>query len=202
MKKSQVVKSGYSKIALKYHKQRGRYPNKKLLSKFLKRIPKGAEILDLGSGAGVPVSKFLSDNGYSVTGVDFADGMLKLARKNVPNARFIKMDITNLKFKVNSFDAAVSFYAIIHVPREMHSKIYKRLHKILRPQATMLLNASGTSTWEEYSKDYMGIPMFWSFYHPKKTLRIIIREGFKIIWSDILKLGGETQFWVLAKNQK
>ncbi|MBI2655645.1 class I SAM-dependent methyltransferase [Candidatus Woesearchaeota archaeon] len=202
MEKSRIVKSGYSKIALKYHRQRGKYPNIKLISRFIRHIPKASRILDLGCGAGVPISKFLVGNGYQVTGVDFADGMLKLARKNVPGAKFMKMDITNLKFKPNSFDGAVSFYAIIHVPRKKHPKIYKRLHKILRPHAIMLLNASGTNTWEEYTDDYMGVPMFWSFYNPKKTLRIIRNEGFKILWGDVLKLGGEKQFWVLAENKK
>jgi len=199
---SKIVRSGYSKIALKYHKQRERYPNSNLISKFTRLVPKDSRILDLGCGAGVPISKFLAGNGYKVTSVDFADGMLKLARKNVPKARFIKMDITNLKFKPDSFDGAVSFYAIIHIPRRKHSKIYKRLHKILRPQAIMLLNASGTDTWEEYTENYMGVPMFWSFYNPKKTLSIIRNEGFKILWSDVLKLGGEKQFWVLAENKK
>ena len=203
-KRSHVVRNSYSEIALKYHKQRGKYPNKRLISKFLRLVPKNSEILDLGCGAGVPISKFLSDKGYKVTGIDFADGMLNLARKNVPKAKFIKMDMTNLKFNPNSFDGAVSFYAIIHVPREKHSRIYKMLHKILRPQAIMLLNAGGggTDNWEEYSQNYMGVPMFWSFYNPKKTLGIIRGEGFRILWSNVLKLGGENQFWVLAENKK
>lgn len=194
--------SSYSRIALKYHKQRGKYPNIKLISKFTRRIPKASKILDLGCGAGVPVSKFLANKGYKIIGVDFADGMLKLARKNVPKAKFIKMDITDLKFKSNSFDGAVSFYAIIHVPREKHPKIYKRLHKILKPKAIMLLNASGSDTWEEFTDNCMGVPMFWSFYNPKKTLSIIRNERFKILWSDVLKLGGEKQFWALAENKK
>jgi len=200
--KAETVRKGYQKIALMYHKQRGKYPNKELLLKFTRYLPRNSRVLDLGCGAGVPVSKFLSDKGYAVTGIDFANSMLKLARKNVPKARFIQMDMTNMKLKPNSFDGAVSFYAIIHVPREKHSKIYKKLHKILRSQAIMLLNASGTGTWEEYSENYMGVPMFWSFYNPKKTLEIIRNEGFKILWSDVLKLGGEKQFWVLAKNKK
>lgn len=66
----------------------------------------------------------------------------------------------------------------------------------------MILNASGTKTWEETSKDYLGVPMFWSFYNPKMTLKLINNAGFEVIWSKILKIGGEKQFWVLAKNKK
>lgn len=200
--KSKIVKEGYTKIAGKYHKQRSLYPNKYLLLKFMKHLPKNSRVLDLGCGAGVPISKFLIDNGHKVTGIDFAQGMLRLARKNVPKARFLRMDITKLKFNQNSFDCAVSFYAIIHVPREKHSKIYKNLHKILKNNAVILVNAGGNKEWEEIANDYIGVPMFWSFYSPKRTLGIIKNAGFDVIWNKILKLGGETQFWVMARNQK
>lgn len=200
--KSQIVKEGYTEIAEKYNKQRSIYPNKALLLRFTKYLPKNSRVLDLGCGAGVPISQFLVDNGHKVTGIDFSDGMLRLARKNIPRAKFLRMDMTKLKLKKNSFDGAVSFYAIIHVPREKHSRIYKSLHKILRDNAVILVNAGGHKRWEEIAEDYMGVPMFWSFYSPKRTLGIIKNAGFNIIWNKILKLGGETQFWVMAKNQK
>ncbi len=201
-KNSEIVRKGYNKIAGKYSKQRKRYQSKTLLLKFLKYIKKNSKVLDLGCGAGIPVSKFLADDGCKVVGIDFSDGMLNLARKNVPAARFVKKDITKIKFKEDYFDGAVSFYAIIHIPREYHLKIYRNLHKMLKPGGVLFANASGTSTWEETAEDYMGVPMFWSFYHPKITLKLIRKAGFQVIWSKILRIGHETQFWVLAKNKK
>ena len=185
--KAEIVKKGYTKIAEKYHKQRHLYHNKSLLLKFIKYLPKNSRVLDLGCGAGVPISKFLSDKEYRVTGIDFADGMLRLARKNVLKAKFLKMDMTKMNFKPNSFDGAVSFYAIIHIPREKHSRIYKRLNKILKNSAVMLVNAGGHKEWEEFVEDYMGTQMFWSFYSPKKTLSMIEDAGFKIIWNKIME---------------
>jgi len=201
-KKSKIVQDGYNKIASQYSNQRHLYPNKSLLLRFMKHVPENSKILDLGCGSGIAISKFLSNNGFNVTGIDFSDAMLKLARKNVPRAKFIRMDMTKMEFKENSFDGAVSFYAIIHVPRQKHSGIYKRLHRILRHNAVMLVNAGGHKQWEQIADDYMGVPMFWSFYSPKKTLDIIKSAGFSILWSKNLKLGGETQFWVLARNNK
>ena len=199
---SEIVRKSYNKIAEKYSKQRKIYQSKPLLLKFLKYTPKNPTVIDLGCGAGVPVSKFLVENGCKVNGIDFSNGMLKLARKNVPNAKFIKIDIIKMKFKENSFDGAVSFYAIIHIPRKYHSKIYTKLHKILKPNGILLANVSGTCTWQQTSKDYLGVPMFWSFYHPKITLKIIKNAGFEVLWSKVLKIGNEKQFWVLAKNKK
>lgn len=202
--KSKFVREGYNKIAEEYHKQRDKYKNSLLLAKFQKNLPEGSRIIDLGCGAGVPVAKFLAGKGQRVVGIDFAEGMLRLARKNVPKAKFMRMDMTRMKFKPNSFDGAVSFYAIIHVPREKHAGIYRKLHQIVKPGGIILVNAGGSDRngWEAYKKDYMGVPMFWSYYCPEKTRRIIEKSGFEIIWGRVLELGGEKQFWVLAKNKK
>ncbi len=201
-KESKIVSSGYTKIAEKYQKQRNLYDNKSLLLKFTKLMPKNSRVIDLGCGAAIPVTRFLSDKGFKMTGMDFSEGMLKLARRNVPNARFIKMDIAGMKLKPNSFDGAVSFYAIIHVQRKSHSKIYRSLHKIIKNEGIILVNASGTKEWEGYSNDYFGVRMFWSSYSSKKTLAIIKNSGFIIEWSSVLEIGKEKQFWVLARNKK
>ncbi|MBI2233023.1 MAG: methyltransferase domain-containing protein [Candidatus Aenigmarchaeota archaeon] len=200
-KQSKVVQEGYNKLAKKYNKERHRYVNDALLKRFAKHLKKGSKVLDLGCGAGIPIDRFLVKNGYKVTGIDFARNMLKAAKKNVPRAKYIQMDMTKMKFKPDSFDAAVSFYAIIHVPKEKHTKLYKDLHKILKSDGIIFVNASGHKKWEGYG-NFMGTRMFWSHYAPAKTLGIIRKSGFKILWRKVLKLGGEKQFWVLARNMK
>jgi len=200
-KQSKVVQEGYNKLAKKYSKERHRYVNDALLKLFAKHVKKGSKVLDLGCGAGVPIDRFLVKNGYKVTGIDFARNMLKAAKKNVPRARYIQMDMTKMKFRPDSFDVAVSFYAIIHVPKEKHAKLYKDLHKILKSDGIILVNASGHKKWEGYG-DFIDTRMFWSHYAPAKTSGILKKSGFKILWHRVLELGGEKQFWVLARNKK
>ncbi|MDE1860990.1 MAG: methyltransferase domain-containing protein [Candidatus Micrarchaeota archaeon] len=202
MQKQSLVKRGYNKLAKRYDLQRKKngYPNKGLLTSFIKSLNKKGNILDLGCGAGVPVSKFLVEKGNTVTGIDISENMIKIAKKNVPDARFIKMDMTRMKFKSDSFDGAVSFYAIIHIPRSRHKTIYQKLHKIIKRNGIILV-ANGTNSGEYYG-EFMGEKMFWSHYAPKKALEIIEDAGFEIIWGKLLRLGGEMQFWILAKNLK
>lgn len=198
MEKQALVKKGYEKLAVRYDAQRNLYANRRLLKRFVKTLNrKKGRILDLGCGAGVPVARFLVQEGFSVTGIDIAPNMLRLARKNVPRATFRKMDMTAMNFARAKFDGAVAFYSIIHVPRARHATIYRRLHRILKPGG-IVLAASGTNSGEYYG-DFMGQKMFWSHYAPRKTLAIIRRSGFGILWSKVLKLGGERQFWVLAR---
>ena len=61
MKKDDIVRKGYDKIASKYNASRKRFKNETELEFFISLLPKGARILDAGCGAGVPVTKFLVD---------------------------------------------------------------------------------------------------------------------------------------------
>jgi len=83
------------------------------------RVPVGGDVLDLGCGNGIPASKWLSDNGFRVTGVDLSDTMVDRARELVPGATFLRGDVAQVEevdFEAATFDAVVSFFAVIHVP--------------------------------------------------------------------------------------
>ena len=114
--KEKVVRNGYDKIAREYHASRNRFDHGKELKEFAALLPKNAKVLDVGCGAGVPVARFLVESGFDVKGIDFSENMLKLARKNVPEAVFIKKDMNKLDFAENSFDGLAAFYSVIHVP--------------------------------------------------------------------------------------
>ena len=50
--------------------------------------------------------------------------------------------------------------------------------------------------------EFFGEPMLWSTNEPKKTLMVVKDLGFEIILEGILKLGGERQYWVIAKKSR
>ena len=198
--KKEIVRKGYDKRAEEYHASRHVYDNRKELEKFACLLAENAKVLDVGCGAGVPVAEFLVKFGFEVTGIDFSENMLRLARKNVPKARFIKKDMTELDFENDSFDGLTAFYSIIHVPREKHSLLLQSFHRILKPEGTMLI-CMGPDEWEA-TDDYHGIRMFWSHYSPEKSLQLVEEAGFQIVSGKILVRGGEKHYWILAINKK
>lgn len=199
-KKKEIVRKGYDKLAEKYQTIRDTFDSKKELDEFASLMPKNAKVLDVGCGAGVPVAQFLVERGFDVTGIDFSESMLKLARKNVPKAIFILKDMTELDFEADSFDGLTAFYSIIHVPREKHLSLFQSFHRILKPEGIMLISL-GSDEWEA-TEDYYGAEMFWSHYSPKKSLQLIKKAGFEIISDSFLERGGEKHYWLLAKNKK
>ena len=197
--KKEIVRKGYDKIAREYQADRGLFKNTKELREFASHLSKNARVLDVGCGAGVPITKFLVESGFDVTGIDFSEGMLKLARKNVPKARFIKKDMTKMDFEDNSFEGLTAFYSIFHVPRKKHFSLFKSLHRILKPKGVMLI-CLGPDHWEG-TDEYYGVEMFWSHYSSEKSLQLVRNAGFQIIWDKHLVRGGENQYWILAKNK-
>lgn len=198
--KKDIVKKGYDEIARRYQADRHIFESTQELEEFASYLTGGAKILDVGCGAGIPVTKFLVQHGFEVTGIDFSEEMLKLARKNVPNAKFIQRDMTEMDFEANSFDGLVAFYSIIHVPKEEHFSLFQSFHRILRPEGIVLL-CLGSDDWEA-TVEYYGTNMFWSHYSPAESQRLLKEAGFQIMFGKHLVKGEERHYWVLARNMK
>ncbi len=195
---SKLVEQGYNKIAEDYYSHRNLSKFDSELEKFASLLPQNAHVLELGCGAGIPTAKFLTERGIKVTGIDLSDTMLNLARKNVTDGKFIKMDMNDLKFDENSFDGIISVYALFHVPKGDHFRIFKKAYELLKPGGILMIN-SGVSESEGRS-NFFGVPMFWSNNSPKKTLSLVKDAGFSIIFQGVLERGGEHQYWIYGKK--
>jgi len=178
-----TVKEGYNTIANRYLSERTRdSEDVRLLSEFMDRLPANAKVLDAGCGAGVPISQMLSER-FQVTGVDFSEAQVALAKKNVPNAVFLCEDMTKLAFPAASFDGITSYYAIIHIPREEHEPLLQNFHRMLKPGGLALLCLGAEHLIDDVDENYLGTRMYWSHYDTDTYLRILKECGFSIIWS-------------------
>ena len=127
-----TVREGYNPIADRYLAGRTRdSEDVRLLDEFMERLPANANVLDAGCGAGIPISQMLSER-FHVTGVDFSEAQIELAKKHVPNANFICQDMTKLDFPENTFDGICSYYAIIHIPTRRSSALLANFHRMLK----------------------------------------------------------------------
>ncbi len=198
--KEKIVRKGYNRIAKEYQADRHIFDQREELETFASLLVKGATVLDVGCGAGVPVTRFLVESGFDVIGVDFSDSMLDLARENVLGAEYVKGSMTRLGFEDNSFDGLTAFYSVIHVPKEKHFSLFQDFNRILRPDGVMLV-CMGPDEWAAVD-EYYGADMFWSHHSPEKSLQLVKDAGFQIIFDRYIRSGGETHYWILAKNLK
>lgn len=199
-----TVREGYNAIADRYLAERTRdSADVRLLEDFMERLPAKAEVLDAGCGAGIPISQMLSER-FHVTGVDFSEAQINLARENVPHATFLCEDMTRLAFPEDSFDGITSYYAIIHIPREEHQPLLANFHRMLKPGGLVLLCLGAEHLIDDVDENYLGTRMYWSHFDSETYLKMLKECGFFITWSKIVTdetCEGAGHLFVLAQKK-
>ncbi|MEX0921096.1 MAG: class I SAM-dependent methyltransferase [Candidatus Pacearchaeota archaeon] len=150
------------------------------LKEALEKIPRKSKILDAGCGFGKPVAKFLSQKKYQVTGIDISKELIQQARKNAPKAKFKVMSMYDLTFPEKTFDAIVSFFAILHLEKSKVLQVFKKFHQILKDNGYLLFSVNRGK--EEGYFEFFGKKVFFSAYTKKEIEEILRKTGFKIIW--------------------
>jgi SAM-dependent methyltransferase len=171
----------------------------RLLTALLAGSDADAPVLDLGCGAGVPVTRWLAAR-RTVVGVDLSLRQLALARRHIPGAHLIQADMTEIDFPDAAFGAVVSLYAIIHVPREGHQALLQRVYRWLRPGGGFLATWP-LGAWEGEEPDWSGwgASMWWSHFGRETNLSMIESAGFGIAAIEDRR-GAERWLWVLARK--
>jgi SAM-dependent methyltransferase len=206
MNGKRIVQDGYDVLAETYLRVR-RIDSEDihLLEELAARLPDGARVLDAGCGAGLPVAQILSER-FRVVGVDISARQIALARENVPNAEFIQADLTTLELPDASFDAIVSYYAIIHVPREEHRALLENFRRMLTPKGLLLISMGAGDNPDDTEDNWLdgGASMYWSHYGHEKNLRMLAGAGFEVIWERLVtedeEFGGGTHLFVMARR--
>ena len=122
-----------------------------------------SRVLDVGCGSGLPLARELAGAGHAVTGVDINEVQVRRARELVPEAEFVRADAASLDFPVESFDAVVSFYALIHLPQDEQQELLRKVAGWLRPGGWFVCT-TGSQAWTGVDGDWLdgGVSMWWS----------------------------------------
>ena len=175
----------------------------RILGEFMKRLPDRSRVLDLGCGSGLPSTRVLAEH-YTVTGVDISAGQLAEARRNVPTATFVEDDLATITFEPASFDGVTSFYAISHVPRQLHAELLKRIATWLSPDG-LFLATLGAGDSPDWTGDWLGQTMFFSSYGPEVNRELIRAAGLSPLIDEVvatIEPEGPMPFhWVLAQRR-
>jgi len=191
MEKREIVRKGYNKAAEKiqeiYGLERDELDEMKPFSEFMSRVPLDGLVLDAGCGNG-SYSRYLSKK-FNVIGVDISEKQIELAKQNAPKVKFICMDMTKLDFPNEFFDGILSYYSIIHIPRDEQFDLLTNFYRMLKIHGVCLLNFQSNDDPESYAEDFFGcgILMYWSGFDKDFNIKMLRNIGFKIIWFKLIK---------------
>ncbi|MCA1596896.1 MAG: class I SAM-dependent methyltransferase [Chloroflexi bacterium] len=185
-----IVREGYDAISQAYRSDTFELENsgyQPFVEEFEIYVTDGGRVLDLGCGCGAPVAKRLSKK-YQVTGIDVSPVQIARAKRNVPAARFLCGDMTELDFEPASFDAIVSFYAVIHVPLELQPALFQKLARWLTPGGHLMITVGGTE-WTGTEPEWHGAEMYWSHADRHVYRRWLEDLGFTILMEHFIPEG-------------
>jgi SAM-dependent methyltransferase len=185
MDPKRIVADGFDRVAETYAawlERDGIGHRETYLALLEAELPAGSKVLDLGCGAGVPIAQRLAER-FEVTGIDISERQIELARRIVPGATFIHGDMATQAFPAGRFDAVVAFFSIFHLPREEHGEVYGRIASWLRPGGYLVASTGVYSDPGTVEEDWLGAPMYWSFYPSARSLEMIRTSGLEVLES-------------------
>jgi SAM-dependent methyltransferase len=97
-------------------------------------------VLDVGTGGGIAAAAAVGD-GRTVVGVDVAEGMLELARRDVPAVSFQRMDFEQLGFGAGSFDVVVACHVLLFATDRVAA--LREWRRVVRPGGRLSLSVPG-----------------------------------------------------------
>ena len=98
----------------------------------------GARVLDIGAGAGEPISAYLTERGLDVLGIDIAPAMVRLAEAHVPTAQWRVGDMRHLDL-AERFAAIIGWDSFFHLAPGDQRATLPRLVRHLAPGGRLLL---------------------------------------------------------------
>lgn len=136
--------------------QKGEYPfagYQQLMSSLMDLVQRqgGSRLLDLGLGTGL-LAKQLYDLGYAITGIDFSEKMLTLAREKMPQARLVQHDLSlGLPSILTeaSFDIILSTYALHHLKDQDKANLIRNLVPLLSPGGVIMIGDIAFPSWKD-----------------------------------------------------
>ena len=133
---------------------------RKLLALFADKVRDqgGGTVADVGCGPGRTTAE-LRRLGVDAFGIDLSPGMIEVARRDHPGARFEVGSMTDLALADASMTGLVAWYSLIHIPDEEIGSVLAQFHRVLRPGGPLLIGFHVGEGSRLKTEGYGGHPM-------------------------------------------
>lgn len=180
----EITTESYNKTANEYFKVVSKFDMLPEIIDFTDLVQKNGKILDLGCGPGHH-SKYFTDLGFKVVGVDLSENMISLAKKSFKNIDFRVMDIYNLKFDSSTFDGIWASASLLHIEKSSIREVLIKLKDILNYNGIIYISLKiGDAEGMIIDDRYDNAPKFYSFFQVNEIKEILKELGFSITKSE------------------
>ncbi|HAJ76298.1 MAG TPA: SAM-dependent methyltransferase [Gammaproteobacteria bacterium] len=114
------------------------------LDKLLNSMAPGSSVLDVGCGAGEPISRYVLKRGFSLTGVDSSPKMIEICKTRFPDQSWIVMDMRELSLG-ERFAAIIAWDSFFHLSPDEQRQVLQRFLTHLDSRGALLLTVGHES---------------------------------------------------------
>lgn len=177
MRHAQILKqvqNAYNLIATEWDATRDReWPEFHVfLAKLKKRNLRSIKLLDLGCGNGRLAGFLKNEPIIDYIGVDNSRALLKIAKKNHPNAKFRYANAQKLPSPAKTFDAVWCIAVLHHLPGEtLQLKVLQEIRRVLKKNGIFMFTV--WDLWQPRYQHYIDATTNDAFipFGTQKTLR-------------------------------
>jgi SAM-dependent methyltransferase len=148
------------------------------LDRFLHPLHTGASILDIGCGSGEPISGYLIERGFNVTGIDSSPAMIAMCQSRFPDQEWSVADMRTLSFD-RRFDGILAWDSFFHLRPEEQRQMFPIFREHAAPQALLMFN-SGSSLGCAIGC-YHGEPLYHGSLDEEEYRSLLEENGFDVI---------------------
>ncbi len=171
----------YDMMAEKYAKKLNDYAPLPERERFISLLPNHAHILDVGCGPGRDADYFTA-NGSSVTGVDFSEKLLEIARLRVPQAIFYKQDFRSLRFSKQSFDGIWACASLLHLKRHEVPIVLNNFFQLLKSGGILFIMVKEGSGEADVAEELsFHLSRHFTYFQKEEVKHMVKDAGFEVI---------------------
>ena len=145
--------NGYEEVASTFIAGRGRNSSgigASVVADWSKRLPRGATVLDLGCGTGVPISQALIERGFNVYGVDASPTMVGAFRARFAVVPVECAAVEDSDFFGRTFDGVVAWGLFFLLDPPVQRTLIRKIGEALRSGGRLLFTAPSQScSWRD-----------------------------------------------------
>jgi len=131
-----------------------------ILRDWSRRLPRGASILDIGCGSGVPVSQVLIEEGFDVSGLDSSRTMIDAFRERFPNSLAKCEAVEDSDFFNRTFEGVVCVGLMFLLPAEAQRVLIAKVSHALRNGGQFLFTSPKQAcTWSDVMTGRLSISL-------------------------------------------
>jgi SAM-dependent methyltransferase len=138
-------------------------------------------VADVGCGPG-HVTAFLRDLGLAAFGIDLSPGMVEVARRDHPDARFEVGSMTELDLADDSLAGLLAWWSLIHMPDDEVAIALAHFRRVLRPGAPLMVGFHEGNGTTLKTDGYGGHPMNVHVHRrpPARVMAWLHQAGFTV----------------------